>query len=312
MRSTFWRLFQALNIYRRHYLMNHPIYQRDRLHGAAHRFNTNFWSNWAIIFTIILSVAGVMLTAQHPNLVWLIMTPCLMGGGFIALIATMPMWVLPLSVTLGTVIVRERQRGTWDLLRVTPLNDEMLLLAKLRAALQILKPLLDLLVLMLLGIAAVVAVGFTAAIVVELETASYGREEEAIFWLALSTILFGLGTWLFLIDRAQQLLCMALAAVAAGATRSSVRSASTAAALGALLVWLAESTLGTALIMLGGTASRGYFTESVLLTVFIGPIPGVLLQLPILRALAGIVFMIAVREAAIRALWRGVLAAVRW
>lgn len=311
MHSTFWRLFQALNIYRRHYLMNHPVYQRDRLHGMAYRLNMNFWSNWAVIFTIILITGGAVVTAKYPHLVWLVLAPCCMGGGFIALSTTMPMWVLPLSVTLGTVIVRERQRGTWDLLRSTPLNQDMLLLAKLRAALHVLKPLLDLLVLMLIGISLVIGMGLTGAVVVELESLSHGREEEAVFWLALSILLFSTGAWLFLIDRAQQLLSMALAAVAAGALQPSIRTASTAAALGALVVWIAESTLGTALIMVAGSASRGYFAESVLLTVFLGPIPGLLLQLPVWWALVSIAAVIAVRELAIRALWRGVQHAVR-
>ncbi len=232
MHSLSLRIINTLNLYRRrrHPLAQHPVYGRAE---ASRRAKERRKIRRRRVIGVIV-IPGVLFFlyritgAIHP-----LQLVCI-SGPILALYAFMPMWALPLGTAISPAIVNERERDTWDLVRITTLDDDMLLLAKMRHGFHALKDMLDVMLLMLILFAAVIGLGFATSILIAL----------GIRNVEVAVLLASVGGLIFFMDRIQQLACMGVAAAAVGSLNSTGRAATFSGGLAALLLSLMEVNSG--------------------------------------------------------------------
>jgi hypothetical protein len=116
---------------------------------------------------------------------------------------------------------------------------------------------------------------------------------------------------LFLVDRTQQFVLMALAALAVSTTTRSARVALPGAIVATFLAWLSDVGLAAALLALSPAQVSRWQAARALALVSLGPLGGYLLQWPVLQALAVTLLTVLVREAIAQGLWHSALRAAR-
>ncbi len=313
MRSFSWDLYRALNIYRRHSITRHPAYTHHVARRSTRGIRFRSCLNWGVGGLVIMGVfLFVALAGDSASCV----TPlcCLLP---IALaVMFLPLWTVPLSLALAPVIVHERTRGTWDLLRVTLLDLDTLIIAKARSALKGMRPLLNYLLVALLLMGLAVGLVFAAMILLwteDFDPFGSGSSSDSGLPLLIAGIAIGaVGLILFLADRVQQILCMGIAALAAGTSaRKDARGAVLFGIGTALGVWVAEYVVALLIMFLLMTEPE-IISISIWTVLFMGPMPGFLvLAASPWRMLIAFGMMFSAREYALRGLWRWVLNAAQ-
>jgi hypothetical protein len=220
-------------------------------------------------------------------------------------------WPLLIGLTLAPVIVREREQRTWDVLRITPPGTEAILISKVRGALwplrRTLREIAGLLVFWSVGVGLYVML-MAAVNLMEWDTITESPyTPERLSWGQLCFIVLAgpvASGLVYIIDRAQQLMLMITAALAASVSAASVRAALVGVSAAMFFMWLAD--MGVAVILLvaqPGAGDMHMLTRVVMLSVF-GPVPGYLTELSPGRAALYLAGTLIIREIIIRCLWR--------
>jgi hypothetical protein len=252
-----------------------------------------------LVLLVLLSLLGSQLSS--PLLFCLNGSTCLLLP-LVALAPSLLLWVLPLGLTLAPVVVLERERHTWDTLRMAPLNIEMILLSKTEGVLWWLRHLIRnmrvVLVLTSLG------VGLISLTLIDntFATDSSSIEPEGMCGIALG--LMFVAAFIFLIDRAQQFVLMAVSALAVSATAPTLRVALPVASVATFFAWLADIGLAAILLALQPHHTLRFLELRAMALIILGPAAAFMIELAILPALAHIIGALIVREIAIRVLWR--------
>lgn len=298
-----WRLFKHLVPFRKSSIENTPIFRRER--ACAPFWKTSHLPRQVgrVGFRTIMLVAAIYLLA-------LVLAPDPVATACLSTILLWPLlllpslaiWPLPLGLALGPVVAREREQGTWHTLRIIPLDTEIILLSKTRAALQHLGLLVTLSRLTLIFAALVSAIISLNAL--EYITRFHPSALSSSGVCGMGIIIMAISAGWFLIDRAQQFVLMAIAALAVSTASPSTRTAVPGASSAALLVWLADVAVAVTLIAVdpaGGTVS---LTTSMRLLAMLGPVAGYTGYLPPERSVFYLILTVICREIVVSLLWR--------
>jgi hypothetical protein len=304
-----WQLFKHLIPLRESKVEFTPVFLRERKRSLR-------W--WAVslpprVMRISLPAAVLLVIVYVLALIMVPMsfvTYCLTGLLIWPVVAlpSLGLWALPLGLTLAPVVVRERVAGTWHTLRLTPLDTETILLSKARAALVRIKPWLIVFRAVLIGVSLVAAM--VSLNLIEHITHSY-PSLPPLNACGVGTLVMVITALVFLIDRAQQFVLMAVAALAVSASSGSERLSLPGANAAALLVWIAD--LGAVFVVFslhpGGAAVS--LSGSQPLLVMLGPVAGYAGYLSPGLAVLFVVATLVIRELAVRFLWHWTVTAAR-
>jgi hypothetical protein len=304
-----WQLFKHLIPFRESEVEFTPVFLRER--QRAFRWWTvslpprvmRISLPAAVLLVIVYVLALIMVPMS-------LVTYCLTGLVIWPVVAlpSLGLWALPLGLTLAPVVVRERAAGTWHTLRLTPLDTETILLSKARAALVRIKPWLIVFRAVLIGVSLVAAM--VSLNLIEHITHSY-PSLPPLNACGVGTLVMVITALVFLIDRAQQFVLMAVAALAVSASSGSERLSLPGANAAALLVWIAD--LGAVFVVFslhpGGAAVS--LSGSLPLLVMLGPVAGYAGYLSPGLAVLFVVATLVIRELAVRFLWHWTVTAAR-
>jgi len=214
------------------------------------------------------------------------------------------LWLLLLGLTLGPAIVSERQNGTWQLLRTTPLTLDALILGRTSGALWWLRDLIR----AMTGILWVVAIGVGMVTMVLTPVGGAQRSAGITTWLLCLGILVlpVICAGIYFAERAQQFALITVGGLALSASARSTRGAMTAASALAISIWLADASIAAMVITVHPGATAWAWSDWLALLT-LGPVAGYLSDLPILTAIGAAVATLVLREVIIRVLWRWTL-----
>lgn len=279
----------------------HPVFLRETLvppswHNTVARFGRWLLFPGGLVVTSGFVFALMALPASSGPAMLTVALCALSPAMLIA--PSLGIWVILLGLALGPVIAREREHHTWDLLRLTSLNMDDLILHKMRGGLWWLRGALRAMqVMMLLVALGVLLVALDQPISY---SASIGWTMEPLSRRVLDVTLATAGALLFLLDRAQQFTLMALAALVGGAAQAEHRSALLAALASAFAAWLGDLLVtSAAMVVLALKTGR----SAGLLALWIGPAGSYLVSVALPLALILTLITLAARELAVRWLW---------
>jgi hypothetical protein len=304
-----WQLFKHLIPLRESEVEFTPVFLRER------RRSFRWWTvsvpprvmRVSLPAAVLLVVVYVLALVMVPMS---LVTYCLTGLLIWPVVAlpSLGLWALPLGLTLAPVVVRERVAGTWHTLRLTPLDTETILLSKARAALVRIKPWLIIFRAVLIGVSLVAAM--VSLNLIEHIAHTY-PSLPPMNACGVGTLVMAITAFVFLIDRAQQFVLMAVAALAVSASSGSERLTLPGANAAAFLVWMAD--LGAVIVVFslhpGGAAVS--LRTSLPLLVMLGPVAGYAGYLTPGFALLFVVVTLIIRELAVRILWHWTVTAAR-
>lgn len=316
MLSLSWRLYRTLNIFRRHVITRHPVFRREQWYSRARHYRFGTWFNRGIGCLLTVS-CGIYFAAAVPGSesgLNVLCAPLCCIGPVALIVIVMPLWTLPLSFALSPIVIRERTRGTWDLLRITLLGIDGVIVAKVRSALETIRPLLRYFMLGTIIVGLIVGAMFAALIMAYtgllegiFDTYSrYGDDRPStLILLGTGLVLGTLGMALYIADRVQQFVCMGIAALAAGTSVGRDRRGAVLYGIGtALGVWMVEVLFATLLFLLLAT-ERELVTSGIAFILVAGPMPGyMMLALAPWRMLIALIVTFTAREVALRWLWQ--------
>lgn len=303
---TSWNLFRYLTPFWEPPIAE-PVFGRERTYPPIWR-KAGPWAARAVK-PALLALAGLYALA-------LILAPmpvsalCAFSATYVilplfALAPSLLLWTLPLGLALGPIIVREREGGTWDTLRATPLDTALIVLSKAQGALW---PLRDLMALVR-TLVIIVASGAGAFALIVMARAIFGPPGWPPVLCVASVAVVAAGALVFLADWAQQFVLMGLAALAVSAAAPSQRVALPGAIVAAFVAWMANA--GLAWLMLLILPGHALNQPSALLPTLaaLGPPVTYTLALTPAQILIVIAITFLLREIAIRAIWRWALGA---
>jgi hypothetical protein len=304
-----WDLFRYL-LPRRELSFNQktPIFLREMAYVPAWQRSTELVKRFPLRLAVLMVmgyIAALLLINQSQvaaclNGLYLLMLP------LVLLSPSLLIWIVPLCVALAPIIVRERERESWELLRVTPYSVEEILLDKARAALWSMYNALGRVGVLQVQVLAMVLFGAgvmqaISTIFHEGVTGSGSLARSALCAGNFVLILFVVGV--FFLDRAQQLVMMVVATMAVSSSSLSMRTAFTNALVAVSLAWAMDIAVGVGVLVLqpGGVVRDMQFSVAAMITL--GPIAGYMMELDPATIFFAIVFTLIVREIAIRRLW---------
>lgn len=285
-----WTLLQRLFAYWRgtnHPIFLHSVRRSPAWYGAIQRF---------LRATGLLAAAGC-------GLCYLVATIALLfNSALVVLLPLASVWLLLLALALGPTVAGERERATWETLRLTPHPIEELLLSRAAGALWWLRELITLVA----GLVVVAAVGIgLISLIVNptepMQQAGLGTSLRCI-WGFLTPVVWVV---LFLVDRAQHFALLVAAALLASTAARSTRAGVWGAFAALCAAWLGE--IGVVLIVVAALPDHLIVASDWLLLVTLGPVIGFLAGLGPELALLAALLTLAAREAVIRGVWRGLL-----
>jgi hypothetical protein len=301
---TSWRLFKHLTPFRESDVESTPVFWRERS-------RTPFWrtiqlprqighAGFRAIALVTVTYMLALVLAPDPVVTYCLST--LLPSLVLWSMPSLALWSLPLGLALGSIVVREREQGTWYTLRTIPLETETILLSKARGALMRLGPLMTLSRGALVFAAMVVAVISLNAL--EHITESHPGFLSSSDACGAGIIVMVMSAGLFLIDRAQQFVLMAVAALAASTTSPSTRVAVPGASGAALLAWMADVGVAVTLVAVDQGGASISLMASVRLLAMLGPVAGYTGYLPPQHGVFYILLTFACREMVVFLLWR--------
>jgi hypothetical protein len=217
-------------------------------------------------------------------------------------------FTLALALTLGPVVVEERQKSSWEPLLTVPYDMRSILLGKASGALWHIRSLTYAVGVLLMCVSA--GVGTISLMQIPLGiTRTSGWYGIALYGVLL--IMPVLGSLLFILDRMQQYALMAVAALASGTSAPSIRGALSTATAVVLLIWLFEIISAEVFL----TLEQGGIWEPnltrILSVATLGPIVSYTSQMEFLHAVLFIGGTLLLREVLIGGLWRWTLRSAR-
>lgn len=286
-----------------------PIFGREQVYPPVWR-KVAPWAaraaRPALLALLGLYILALVVVRQPANAL------CAFGATYLilplfALVPSLLLWTLPLGLALGPIIVREREGGTWDTLRTIPLDAGLIVLSKTRGALWPLRDLMG----FVRNLLAIVAMGVGAFGLIVMAQALFGASNALPLGVmcGVGVALAAAGAVVFLADWAQQFVLMGVAALAVSAAAPSQRVALPGAIVAAFVAWGANA--GLAFLMLLAVPGHLLNQPVSLLPplVVLGPPVMYILALPPAQMLALLLATLALREIAIRQIWRWALRA---
>jgi hypothetical protein len=304
-----WQLFKHLIPFRDSELEFTPVFQRER-HRSFRWWTVSLPPRLiqvslpaAVLFVIVYVLALLTVPTSF-------VTYCLTGLVIWPVIAlpSLGLWALPLGLTLAPVVVRERVAGTWHTLRLTPLDTETILLSKARAALMRIKPWLIIFRAVLIGVSLVAAM--VSLNLIEHITHAY-PSLPPLNACGIGTLVMLVTALVFLIDRAQQFVLMAVAALAVSASNTSERLTLPGANAAALMAWMADLGVVVVIQALHPGGAVVSLRGSLPLLVMLGPVAGYTGYLSPGFSAFFVIMTLLVRESVIRLLWHWTIIAAR-
>ncbi len=222
-------------------------------------------------------------------------------NNFLILVVPMLMfWMVLTSVTLAPLIVGERERQTWDTLRITPMDIESILLGKAGGALWWQRDALR----VMIGLLLLFAVGIGLVSLILVPTSNGATDQPSWVLCGAALLVPVIISVLFIIDRAQQFALTVITVLGTSATARSGRVAVSAAIVVSLILWLVDIGIaGTMLALQPGRTSLTVETDWVVLAA-LGPVAGYLADLSLTRMLVYIGITLVVREMVVQLMWR--------
>ena len=294
---TSWFLFRYFNVLAESPIDRHPLFTRALDNPPA----------WYGVVRRIAAKAGPWLVAA--TLLWLFIpigtnSIILYACGPVLLVPSLALWALPLGLALGPALAHERERRTWELLRVTPNDTATLVLIKARGALWWLREALFVLRLVLVAASFPVGAGLMYAV-----THTPNPRTGPPLCLATQLIVAAICALLYLMDRAQQLTLMMLAALGASAFSRSTRTAIPAATAAAGAAWLADALLALVISAPAAALWGRIDSPNIPALIVLGPLVSFVIELAARGAFVAFGLTLILREIAIWALWRGIVRA---
>lgn len=230
-----------------------------------------------------------------------------LAAPLIMLAPSLLLWAVPLALALAPPVAREREARTWEVLRTTPLSTEDILLSKAQGALtslrRALRPVwhaqIHILAALLVGAGATLLL--SGGLLVTNEVGMLTRQNPLCLGAPL-VVAAALAA--YLLDRVQQFVLMAVAALVGSTAASSVRAATSAAIGAALIAWGAEVAVGAGWLLAQPAGEVRDLAVSLLAVAALGPPLGYLMELSPGMAALAIFSTFGVRALALRLLWR--------
>jgi hypothetical protein len=221
----------------------------------------------------------------------------------VLLVPVLLFWFLLLGLTLAPVVVEERERQTWDVLRTTPLDTEAILLGKASGALWWMSDLIHLMIGLLILMA--MGIGLISLVITPTTTAGYPEGVPDQLLCAATLVVPPIAALFFIVDRAQHFGLAAAASLAASASARSVRAALASACGAALVVWLFDVALALIAVVLLQPDRFIFASKGDWLALFtLGPMVSYLASLSLYKTVGCLLATLAVREIGLRLLWR--------
>ncbi|MBN2302905.1 MAG: hypothetical protein JXQ72_00420 [Anaerolineae bacterium] len=292
-----WKLLRALTSFWT--LIDDPVFARETAHPPV----------WYAVVARLSHATGLMLAVGGLGCYLTVLITFYFNSFLVILLPFLVLWIVLVASTLGAVVVQERERRTWETLRTVPLDVERLILGKAGGALWWLRDLIR----VMGGILMLVAIGIGLVSLVLIPNTA----ESQVDWLP-STLLCGIvlvlplvSAAVYIADRAQQFVLMAMASLAISAQSSSVRVAMSWAVVAAFCVWLVD--IGMAIIVLAVLPREDVFVRdtNLIALALLGPVVSYLSALSLPLASLTIGGTLAVREGLIRLVWRLTVRAAR-
>ncbi len=260
---------------------------------------------WHGVYVRLARATGALLVAGSMACYGVTLALVLLHNLLVLFVPVHVAWTMILGLTLGPVVAGERQRGTWVLVRVTPLPLAELVLGRMGGALWWLRDLIR----ALTGGLLLVAVGIGMVTLVVTPT---GGDNLTASPLPGSVLCLGafvvpvISAAIYIVERAQHFVLMVTAALTVSASTRTVRSALTGATTATLSIWLLDVAIAGGVIV-AQPDYRMLAAGEWLALLTLGPLVGYLAALPLERALLLAGATLLIREVMIRALWRVVL-----
>lgn len=220
----------------------------------------------------------------------------------ILLVPIFILWTIMIGLTLGPAVVKERELGTWEILRSTSLSLEEILIGKAAGGLWWLRHMFQ----TLSGLVVLIAIGLGLGSLIltpsDFDFGPVSLPGQAVCALAL---LLPLVTAIaFIADRAQQFVLMATTALAVSTSSSTVRVALPAASIATIAVWIIDVGLAVIVLAAQPDAALSRMGRPILTLSTLGPTVAYLSMLPLDRMLLYVTLTLITREIAVRVIWR--------
>ena len=285
-----------------------PIFMREMAFAPAWQRPSELVKRLPLRFLgllMILYLAGILIvnrtqTVYCVNTLYLILLPLLLIS------PSLLVWILPIGVALAPIVVRERERESWEVLRTTPYSVEEILLDKTRAALWSLYGSLGRIGILQVQVLAMVVFGAGSMQAISAmfhgSATGYGSLWRGAL-CAGNVVLILIVVAVFFLDRAQQLMMMVVAALVASTSSSSMRGALTNGLIAVGLAWGIDIAIAIGVLAIQPAGSIGDFEFSLAAMITLGPLAGYLVELDPLPILVAVALTLVGREIVIRRLW---------
>lgn len=292
-----WRLLRTLISFWTS--IDNPIFVRE----------TTYPPMWYRMAARLSEATGVVLALGGLGCYISVLLTFYLNNLLVLLAPALVLWIVLIASSLGPVIVLERERRTWETLRTVPLPTEMILLGKAGGALWWLRDLIRIMG----GILLLVAVGIGLVSLVVIPNASDSNLDVLPTSLICGAFLVlpVLSAVVYILDRAQQFVLMAVAALAVSAQSQTVRTAMSGAVVAALILWMIDAGMAIVMLALLPHGASAPSNMNIMALVTLGPIASYLSALSLVYAAVTIAGTLALREIVIRVLWAWVVRAAQ-
>jgi hypothetical protein len=301
-----WDLFRYL-LPRRDLTVSHrtPIFMREMAFAPVWQRPSDLVKRLSLRWLgplIVLYLAGILIvnrtqTLYCVNTLYLILLP------LVLLSPSLLIWILPLGVALSPIVVRERERESWEILRATPYTVEEILLDKARAALWSLYGALGRIGILQVQVLAMVVFGAGMMQAISQNEVSGNASVWRDVLCFGNIVLILIVMVVFFMDRAQQLVMMVVAALAASTPSSSMRGALTNGLIAVGLAWGIDIAIAVGVLAIQPAGTVRDFQFSMAAMVTLGPLAGYLVELDPLTILLAVGLTLLGRELVVRRLW---------
>ncbi len=276
---------------------DNPLFRRETQHPPI----------WHGVFSRLVQATGVLLVVSGLGCYAAFMMIYALQSLLGLVVPVILLWALIVGITLGPIIVGERQCGTWDTLRTTPLPLTRVILGKAGGALwwmhEFTRLIMGLTVLFAFGVGLLALVIVANARLVPITSG----------WM-LCGLVMGMPVFaalVFLFDRAQLFALMATGALTVSAASRSQREALTGSSAAVITIWLTDAAVAALLIALSPGVPAPGVPGDLALLLTLGPLAGYLSALSPGRVCLLLGATLVVRELLMRGLWRVMLRAAQ-